>query len=256
MNRVKGKVALVTGSASGIGKATAQLLAKEGATVIVSDINVAGGGVVARQIKQDGGVATFIKLDVTKESDWVKAMEKITERFGKLDILVNNAGDTVVKSFEDSTVEDFRYLFTLLVEGVFLGIKYAFGTMKKTGGGAIVNISSQAGIKGAKDSSIYCAAKAGVKLLTKCAAIEGSKAGYNYNIRCNSIHPGVIETPLKARLESMFTDPDIKARMDGTVIIGYNGQPEDVASAILFLASNDASYITGAELLVDGGMLA
>jgi 3(or 17)beta-hydroxysteroid dehydrogenase len=255
LDRVKGKVALVTGSASGIGKATALLLAKEGAKVIISDINLAGGKEVDAQIKKDGGESCFIKLDVTSERDWVKAMEKIVARFGKLDILVNNAGDALIKSIEDSTVKDFRYIFTLDVEGVFLGTKYAFGVMKNSGGGAIINMSSQAGIKGAKDSSIYCAAKAAVRLFTKSAAVEGSKTGYNYNIRVNSVHPGVIETPLLKRLGSTFKDKKTKAAMDDQIRIGRNGQPIDVARTVLFLASDDASYITGSEFVVDGGMI-
>jgi 3(or 17)beta-hydroxysteroid dehydrogenase len=255
LDRVKGKVALVTGSASGIGKATALLLAKEGAKVIVSDINMAGGKEVDAQIKKDGGESCFIKLDVTIERDWVKAMEKIVARFGKLDILVNNAGDALIKSIEDSTIKDFRYIFTLDVEGVFLGTKYAFGVMKNSGGGAIINMSSQSGIKGGKDSSIYCAAKAAVRLFTKAAAIEGSKTGYDYNIRVNSVHPGVIETPLLKRLGPTFKDKKTKAAMDDQIRIGRNGQPIDVARTVLFLASDDASYITGSEFVVDGGMI-
>lgn len=256
MDRVKNKVALITGSASGIGRASAILLAREGAKVIISDINVPLGREVARQIKKDGGEAIFIKLDVTKERDWINGIKKITDKYGKLDVLVNNAGDTVIKSIEDFTVEDYTFVFDLLVKGVFLGTKYAFRTMKNTGGGVVINISSQAGISGAKDSSIYCAAKAAVRLLTKSAAMEGSKAGYDYNIRANSIHPGVVETPLKKKLEKLYPDPAIKARMDDAVPIGRNAQPEDIANAVLFLASDDSSYITGAETIVDGGMLA
>jgi 3(or 17)beta-hydroxysteroid dehydrogenase len=256
MDRVKGKVALITGSASGIGKGTAQLLAQEGATVIVSDINVPGGREVAAQIRKDGGKATFIKLDVTRERDWINAMEKIVARFGRLDYLANIAGDAVMHSFEEATEKEYYYMFDLLVKGIFLGTKYAFKTMKKTGGGAIVNMSSQAGIKGGIDCSLYGAAKAAVILLTKSAALEGSKLGYGLNIRVNSVHPGVVDTPLKTKLEALNPHPELTGKIEEHIPLGYVSQPLDIAKVILFLMSDDSSYVTGAQLYVEGGMLA
>lgn len=256
MDRVKGKVALVTGSASGIGKATVTLLAKEGAKVIVSDINVSGGREAANQIKKDGGQAIFIKLDVTKERDWSNAITKIVDKYGRLDVLVNNAGVCISRSIENSTMVDYNYIFSVDIAGVFLGVKYAFGTMKKTGGGSIVNISSGAGIKATKDSSLYCAAKGAVRLFTKSAAIEGGKIGYDLNIRVNSIHPGVVETPLKWSLDKCFGDKaENQAKLDAMIPIGHTAQPIDIANAVLFLASDESSYATGAEFCIDGGWI-
>ena len=254
MDRVKGKVALVTGSASGIGRATAILFAEEGAQVIVSDINVAGGREVARGIKSEGGKAIFIKLDVTIERDWKNAIEKIVANYGRLDILVNNAGTMILKAIEDMTVDEWRFQMGVNVEGVFLGTKYAIGAMKKSGGGSIINISSTAGMVGTvTDGSAYCASKGAVRLLTKAAALEFSKAGSDYNIRVNSVHPGGIKTPLTM---SLLTDEGVRKAAETSYPIGHMGEPIDIANAVLYLASDESKFATGSELVVDGGCTA
>jgi 3(or 17)beta-hydroxysteroid dehydrogenase len=254
MNRVKGKVALITGGASGIGKATASLLAKEGAKVVISDVNEVNGKKVAEEIGREGGKALFVKHDVTSEHDWSEVIEKTLAEFGKLDILVNNAGVIFAKKIEDTSLEEWRWLMSVNLDGVFLGTKYAIRAMKKSGGGSIINLSSLAGIVGTiDDTSAYCASKGAVRLFTKAAALECSKAGHNYSIRVNSVHPGVVETPLS---EPMLKDKALRKSMEGRHPIGYLGEPIDIAYAILYLASDESKFTTGAELVVDGGWTA
>lgn len=254
MDRVKGKVAIVTGAASGLGRATALLLAKEGAKVTVSDINEAGGKGVVREIKRGGGDAIFVKHDVTRETDWSRVIEKTIAEFGKLDILVNNAGVMLIKEIERTSLEEWHRLMSVNLDGVFLGTKHAISAMKKTGGGSIVNMSSAAGIIGTVDNtSAYCASKGAVRLFTKAAALECSKAGLDYNIRVNSVHPGVIETPMTAPMLKAAT---LGKNMEQVHPIGYLGKPIDVAYAVLYLASDESRLSTGSELVVDGGWTA
>jgi 3(or 17)beta-hydroxysteroid dehydrogenase len=254
MDRVKGKVALITGAASGIGQATASLLAQEGAKVIVSDINVSEGKDTVDEIKNKGGDAIFVKHDVTSEHEWNNIIEKAVGTYGKLDVLVNNAGISPYKSIEDTSLEEWRRVMAVNVEGVFLGTKYAIKAMKKTGGGSIINISSAAGIVGFKNSAHYCASKGAVRTFTKAAALECSKVGYDYNIRINSVHPGVIDTPLKRSLDKFHTSTEVD--IENIIPIGRMGQPIDIAYVVLFLASDDSEYATGAEFVIDGGWLA
>jgi NAD(P)-dependent dehydrogenase (short-subunit alcohol dehydrogenase family) len=256
MDRVKGKVALVTGAASGIGRATASLLAQEGAKVIVSDINVSGGKDTVDEIKNKGGDAIFVRHDVTSEREWNNVIEKAVGTYGKLDVLVNNAGIAPYKSIEDTSLEEWRRVMAVNVEGVFLGTKCAINAMKKTGGGSIINISSVAGIVGFKGSALYCASKGAVRIFTKAAALECSKAGYNYNIRINSVHPGIIDTPLKRALDEVHKGTSTGIDMENAIPIGRVGQPIDIAHAVLFLASDDSEYATGAEFVIDGGWIA
>jgi len=254
MNRVKGKVAIVTGAASGLGRATALLLSKEGAKVTVSDINEVSGKEVVREIKRGGGEAIFVKHNVTSETDWNKVIEKTVAEFGRLDILVNNAGVMLIKELEKTSLEEWRWLMSVNLDGVFLGTKYAILAMKETGGGSIVNMSSAAGIIGTVDNtSAYCASKGAVRLFTKAAALECSKAGRGYNIRVNSVHPGVIETPMTA---PMLKDETMGKNMEQVQPIGYLGKPIDVAYAVLYLASDESRLSTGSELVVDGGWTA
>jgi len=253
MNRVAGKVAVVTGAASGLGKAIATLLAKEGARVTLTDINEAGVKKAAEEIRKTGGDVLFIRHDVTSESDWAEVMKVTLEHFQKLDILVNCAGIFHGKSIEDTTLAEWRRVMAINLDGVFLGIKAAVGPMKKNGGGSIINISSAGGIIGTANSSPYNASKGGVRLLTKAAAIEFSKAGHNYNIRVNSVHPGVIKTPMTEWIQkdSAGAEAIIKEQP-----IGYLGEPEDVAYGVLYLASDESRYLTGSELVIDGGWTA
>jgi 3(or 17)beta-hydroxysteroid dehydrogenase len=250
MDRVKGKVAIVTGGASGIGKATASLLAKEGAKVVIADINEADGKKVAEEIKGGGGKAIFVKHDVTSEGDWKGLIEKTLAEFGKLDILVNNAGVLFAKEIKDTPLEQWRWLMSVNLDGVFLGTKYAVGAMKKSGGGSIINLSSLAGLVGTvDDTSAYCASKGAVRLFT----LEFSKAGHDYNIRVNSVHPGLTETPLSAPL---LKDKAMRASIEGRHPIGHVGEPIDIAYAILYLASDESKFATGSEMVVDGGWTA
>ena len=254
MDRVKGKVAIITGGASGIGKATASLLAKEGAKVVIADINEVNGKKVAEEIRREGGKALFVKHDVTSESDWSQVIEKTLAEFGKLDIMVNNAGVMLVKKIEDMSLEEWRGLMSINLDGVFLGTKYAIRAMKGSGGGSIINLSSVAGLVGTiDDTSAYCASKGAVRLFTKAAALECSKAGHNYNIRVNSVHPGLTETPLA---EPMLKDKALKKSLEDRHPIGYLGKPIDIAYAILYLASDESKFVTGAEMVVDGGWTA
>jgi NAD(P)-dependent dehydrogenase (short-subunit alcohol dehydrogenase family) len=253
MDRVKGKVAIVTGGAGGLGKAQSLLLAKEGAKVVVTDTNEAQGKRVVEEINKQGGKAIFIRHDVTSEIEWDRVIRETLERFGKLDILVNNAGVMLWKRIEETSLNEWRWLMSINLDGVFLGTKYAMGAMKKSGGGSIINISSAAGIVGTLDTSAYHASKGGVRIFTKAAALECSKAGYDYNIRVNSVHPGVTKTPM---VEELFKDEDKMRTALSWHPIGYFGEPEDVAYGVLYLASDESKFVTGAELVIDGGWTA
>jgi NAD(P)-dependent dehydrogenase (short-subunit alcohol dehydrogenase family) len=253
MDRVKGKVAIVTGGAGGLGKAHALLLAKEGAKVAVTDMDEAQGKRVADEINKQGGEAIFLKHDVSKEVEWSRVIRETLERFGKLDILVNNAGVNVWKKIEDTSLDEWRWLMSINLDGVFLGTKYAIGAMKKSGGGSIINISSVAGMIGTLDTSAYHASKGGVRIFTKAAALECSKAGYDYNIRVNSVHPGVIKTPM---VEGLLNDEEKRKAALSWHPIGHFGEPEDIAYGVLYLASDESKFITGAELVIDGGWTA
>ena len=253
MDRVKGKVAIVTGGAGGLGKAHASLLAKEGAKVVVTDMDEAQGKRVADEINKQGGEAIFIKHDVSSETDWTRVIRETLERFGKLDILVNNAGVNVWKKIEDTSLDEWRWLMSINLDGVFLGTKYAMGAMKKSGGGSIINISSVAGMIGTLDTSAYHASKGGVRIFTKAAALECSKAGYDYNIRVNSVHPGVIKTPM---VEGLMNDEEKRKTALSWHPIGRFGEPEDIAYGVLYLASDESKFITGTELVIDGGWTA
>jgi 3(or 17)beta-hydroxysteroid dehydrogenase len=253
MNRVKDKVAIVTGAASGMGEASARLLSQEGAKVVLSDINEVDGQRIAQEIISQGGACVFLKHDVASESDWQRVIASTLDLFGKLDVLVNNAGVTVNKGIEETTLEEWRWVMSINLDGVFLGIKYAIGAMNQTGGGSIINISSAAGIVGQLWAAAYCSSKGGVRLLTKAAALECSKAGRDYNIRVNSIHPGCVRTAL---LEPILKKPEMAAIIGGLHPVGHLGEPDDVAYAVLYLASDESKFATGSELVIDGGYTA
>jgi 3(or 17)beta-hydroxysteroid dehydrogenase len=253
MDRVKGKSAIVTGAAGGLGHAIASLLASEGAAVTVTDINEPGGRALAGEIKASGGRAIFIKHDVTSESDWRRVIETTVAEFGKLDVLVNNAGVQLMRDIENMTLEEWRWLIGINLDGVFLGTKYAVGAMKKTGGGSIINMSSAAGIIGtAHNTAAYCASKGAVRLFTKASALEFSKIGHDYNVRVNSVHPGVIETPMTRAMR----DESLGDSLGSIMPIGFTGQPTDIAYGVLYLASDESRLVTGAELVIDGGWTA
>jgi 3(or 17)beta-hydroxysteroid dehydrogenase len=253
MDRVKDKVAIVTGGAAGLGAAEASLLAKEGARVVVTDIDEASIEKVAAGIESQGGKAIAARLDVTSEADWARIIKTTVDTFGKLDVLVNNAGVIFYKKIEDTSLAEWRWLMSVNLDGVFLGTRFAIEAMKKTGGGSVINISSVAGLVGNPDAAAYHASKGGVRLFTKAAAIECSKAGYGYNIRVNSIHPGVIKTSMADTL--MQDEVKYKTALSWHPI-GDFGETDDVAYGVLYLASDESKFITGSELVIDGGWTA
>jgi NAD(P)-dependent dehydrogenase (short-subunit alcohol dehydrogenase family) len=255
MDRVKGKVALVTGGASGIGRASAMLLAKEGAAVAVTDVQDDQGRDVVAAIKKAGGDAVFLHHDVASEDAWMSVVAEVKARFGRLDILVNNAGIAIAGSVLTMTLADWRRQQAINLDGVFLGVKHSLPLMRASGGGSIVNISSLAGLKGAATLAGYCATKGGVRLFTKAVALECGAA--RDNVRVNSIHPGIIETPIWLGIvpgASGANAPNLDAMSETVVPIGKKGLPEDIAAGVLFLASDESRYMTGSELVIDGGM--
>jgi 3(or 17)beta-hydroxysteroid dehydrogenase len=253
MDRVKDKVALVTGCAGGLGRAEALLLAKEGSTVVVTDIEESTMERLAEEIKSQGGKAAHSKLDVTREDEWNRVIDRILAEFGKLDILVNNAGVIFYKKIEDTSLAEWRRLMSVNLEGVFLGTKCAIKAMKANGTGSIINIASVAGLIGNPDAAAYHASKGGVRSFTKAAAIECSKAGYGYNIRINSIYPGVINTSMADDLKK--DEVKLQTALSWHAM-GHFGEPEDVAYGVLYLASDESRFLTGSELVIDGGWTA
>jgi 3(or 17)beta-hydroxysteroid dehydrogenase len=253
MDRVKGKVAIVTGGAGGLGRAEAIMLAGEGARVVVTDIDEAAIERVSVEINSLGGKCISIKHDVTSESDWGRVIETTLREFEKLDVLVNNAGVIFYKKIEDTSLAEWRSLISVNLDGVFLGVRSAIEAMKKSGGGSIINIASVAALIGNPNAAAYHASKGGVRSLTKAAAIECSKAGYGYNIRVNSIYPGVIETAMADPLKQ--DEAKYKTALSWHPI-GHFGEPEDVAHGVLYLASDESKFLTGSELVIDGGWTA
>jgi NAD(P)-dependent dehydrogenase (short-subunit alcohol dehydrogenase family) len=256
MGDLEGRVALVTGGARGLGAAAAQALAGEGAKVVVSD--VADGAETAAAI-----CGAYVKHDVTREDDWVAAVAFAKQTFGGLDILVNNAGIFWMKPLALETLEAFRRMQQVNVEGVFLGLKQAIPAIaerasKWDGGGAIVNLSSVAGIVGAPMTLAYNASKGAVRLMTKAAALECARAGQK--VRVNSVHPGIIDTPMMAEAAEAIAGAsgvnDARERFASFHPMGRMGRDTDIANAVVFLASDKAAFMTGAELVVDGGMTA
>jgi NAD(P)-dependent dehydrogenase (short-subunit alcohol dehydrogenase family) len=252
MARVSGKVALVTGAASGIGRACAEILAREGAEVILTDVQ-ASGEEVAVTIRNSGGKARFIHHDVASESEWIDVIASVEKQSGRLDILVNNAGIAVAGLIHELTLDAWRRQMAVNVDGVFLGVKTALPLMRKSAGGSIINISSIAGLRGAANLSAYCASKGAVRLFTKSVALEC--AAMQDGIRCNSVHPGLIETPIWAQVVPGSNEPmDLDAAASLRVPLRRKGWPDDIAKVVLFLASDDSGYMTGEEVVVDGGM--
>lgn len=248
--RLEGKVALITGAASGMGAAMARLFAREGAIVAVADMLEAEGEAVAAGIAAAGGTARFHRLDVTDEAAWQRTVEAVVGEHGRLDVLVNNAGisGSAAKDMYDSEV--WHRIMAVNATGVFYGVKFAVPEMRKAGGGAIVNMSSISGVVGQKQiHSAYNASKAAVRVMAKAVAAQEGQHG----IRVNSVHPGLMP-PM--RTSGATADPETRAKMLKSVPLGRSGEVDEVANAVLFLVSDEASYITGAELYVDGGYLA
>ncbi len=248
MNRLLDRVALVTGAASGIGLATVRRFVEEGATVLLADRDAAG---------LEAAMANFepphasVLLDVTDERGWIALAERIERDFGRLDILVNNAGFGTFRSIADTSLEQWRSILAVNLDSVFLGTKYLLPLLAAASGGAIVNMSSIRGLVAGPNTGSYCAAKGGVRMFTKVTALECAALGNG--VRANSIHPGHISTPLSA---PAYADPETARRLLADVPLGRAGQADEIADAILFLASDDSRYMTGAELVIDGGTTA
>ena len=248
--RLQNKVVLITGAAVGIGAEIAKRFAAEGAQVVIGDVNVVEARTTSESIRRSGGSARSVPLDVTKEESWKEALDGIRTAEGRLDVLVNNAGITKRISITEMPLEDFERIMAVNVRGVFLGIKHALPFMKQHGGGSIVNISSICGLVGHKlTNETYTTSKGAVTLLTKSVAVRHARD----NIRCNSIHPGTVDTPM---VQALFTDPEKKRERLDEVPLGRLATAQDVANAALFLASDEAGFITGAALPVDGGLTA
>jgi NAD(P)-dependent dehydrogenase (short-subunit alcohol dehydrogenase family) len=266
MNRLDGKVALISGAARGIGGETAQLMAQAGARVVVGDVLDERGRQTAAAINAAGGQADYVHLDVTKEEDWIAAVNAATGKFGKLDILVNNAGVFIGKGIEDISLDEWNKLVAVNMTGVFLGTKMAAPALREAAktsehGSAIVNLASIAGIVGSQLDPLYSMTKGGVTLFTKSAALEFGRKGYR--IRVNSIHPGVIQTDMgeqtfvaRAQRTGSNDTAAVRQVVTDSVPWGRMGVPMDIAKGIVFLASDDAGYMNGAGLIVDGGITA
>ena len=247
--RLQGKVALITGGARGQGAAEARLFAREGAKVVIADVLDPDGIAVAAAINELGGDATYVHLDVSRESDWQDAIAAAVAAYGKLDVLVNNAAIWRGGHVLDTGGDQWDAVLDINAKGVFLGTKLAIPEMRRAGGGSIVNISSTAGLVGSRTSTAYSASKGAVRLFTKSTAVQYGAEG----IRANSIHPGPIDTPMG---DQVWPDADSREETIDRTVLKRIGTPEDIAKGALFLASDESSFMTGAELVIDGGLTA
>jgi cyclopentanol dehydrogenase len=250
MGRLDGKVALISGGARGQGAVEARMFVREGATVVFGDVLDTDGTKVEAEIRALGGQATYVHLDVTREADWRAAVATAVQAYGQLNVLVNNAGILFRSKIEDTSEDDWDRIMAVNVKGVFLGTKCAIPAMRQSGGGSIVNISSTAGLVGSPgETAAYTATKGAVRLFTKATAIQHARD----NIRCNSVHPGPIVTEM---IKDILEDRARWEQRLRRLPMGRPGTPEDVAYGVLYLASDESSYVTGSELVIDGGTTA
>lgn len=252
---LSGRVAIVTGGANGLGAAQSRMLASNGANVIVADIDVERAHEVVTQIRECGGIATAVRLDVSQPDEWEEVMASCCREFGRLDVLVNNAGIMIAKDVETVTLEEWHSLHRVNTDGAFLGMKYAIGQMKQAEGGSIINISSIMGLVGEPVAFAYVASKGAVTTMTKSAALYCANRGYG--IRVNAVHPGVIMTPL---IEELIKLGGENGKIIQDIIqkhpIGRIGVAEEIAEGVLFLASDRSRFMTGSSLVIDGGYTA
>ena len=254
--RVADKVVLITGGARGLGLAGAEACAREGATVIITDVDVTEGEAQAKRLSADGLRVEFMQQDAASESQWCQVIDEVVSRHGKLDVLVNNAGIAKIGTAEDETLEDWRRIQAVNTEGVFMGTREAIRVMKETGG-SIINISSIEGIIGESLTAAYNASKGAVRIFTKSAALHC--AGSGYAIRVNSVHPGFIDTAIVSGGVAELPEDQAQAFVQellSRIPMGRMGMPKEIGSGILFLASDESSYMTGSELVIDGGYTA
>ena len=247
--RLEGKVALITGGARGQGAAEAMLFAREGAKVVIADVLDREGMAVAAEIAELGGEALYVHLDVSSETDWRQAVDTVVSSYGKLDVLVNNAAIWRGGNVADTSSEQWDQVLAINAKGAFLGTKLAIPQMRNAGGGSIVNISSTAGLVGSRTSTAYSASKGAVRLLTKSTAVQYGAEG----IRANSIHPGPIDTAMG---DQVWPDAGSREETIERTVLKRLGTPDDIANGALFLASDESSFMTGTELVIDGGLTA
>ncbi len=266
MGRLQNKVAIVTGGGSGIGRGCAIALGAEGARVIAADVDQKGAAETCQTIVANGGTACARGLDVASEESWASFMASVEAEFGALHVLVNNAGICISRPLLEMSFESWRRQMSINLDGVFLGTRAALPLMTNSSSGSVINISSVAGLKGIAGMSGYCASKGGVRLFTKAIALECAQL--KNNIRVNSVHPGAIETPIWLKLGNDGRMPSTDARLNADAMeeiraagaaatpVGHSGIPADIASGVVFLASDDSRFITGTELIIDGGVMA
>ncbi|HVT23894.1 MAG TPA: glucose 1-dehydrogenase [Rhizomicrobium sp.] len=263
MGRLSGKVALVTGAASGIGKGCAVRLAQEGACVIATDIDVAMGESCVTEITRAGGTAIFLRHDVASEENWIAVIAETKSRFGRLDVLVNNAGIAIAGQITELSLADWKRQIGINLDGVFLGTKHGLPLMREGGGGSIINIASTVALTGSGNMPSYSATKGGVRAFTKSVALQCAAA--KDGVRVNAIYPGIIDTPVYGKFEgapqhgegganTKHISRDPEALSAKVVPLGVPGQPEDIAAGVVYLASDEARYVTGAELVIAGGL--
>jgi NAD(P)-dependent dehydrogenase (short-subunit alcohol dehydrogenase family) len=259
--QVAGKIALVTGGASGIGQAIAELLAEEGASVVVTDIDELRGPEVVAGIRTSGREALYLHQDVTSEPRWAEVIGAVEQRFGRLDVLVSNAGIGIgAPSIVEMSLADWRRQTAINLDGVFLSVKYSLPLMRRSGGGSIIMMSSLAGLRGAPTLAGYSATKGGVRLFAKSVALECASTGDG--VRVNSVHPGIIDTPIWGKIPAGGASGGQNAPIDCEELaklatpLGRAGQAREIAQGVLYLASEASSYVTGSELVIDGGMFA
>ncbi|WP_286815084.1 SDR family oxidoreductase, partial [Maribacter sp. UBA849] len=253
---VKNKVAIVTGGASGLGESSAILLAREGAKIVITDVDDENGTKVVQDINNDGGEAIFIKQDVSKEEEWKMVIETTIKTYGKLHIVANSAGIGIGGTVEDVTLDDWKNLINVNLHGTFLGTQYGIKGMKETGeGGSIINFSSIEGLIGDPNLPAYNASKGGVTIFTKSAALHCAKQGYK--IRVNSIHPAYIWTPMVENfLKAQGNVEEGKKQLESLHPVGHLGEPDDIGYGVVYLASDESKFMTGSELVIDGGYTA